>query len=232
MNSNYRIFGLFLLFLLSCSADKNELVPEESQGKRSTYFQLLDANTTGIHFVNQVIDRNDINILTYRNYYNGGGVAIGDINNDGLSDIYFTANLGSNKLYLNKGDLKFEDVTDSAGVNGTRSWSTGVTMADVNADGYLDIYVSNSGDIDGGNKQNELFINNGDLTFTESAADYGLNNEGFSTQAAFFDYDQDGDLDCYLLNTSFKDPAIEMMEASSRMLHSTLVSIVVRLALD
>ena len=134
-------------------------------------------------------------------------MAIGDINNDDLPDLFFTANLGPNKLYLNKGDFSFEDISASAGVGGTRGWSTGVTMADVNADGLLDIYVSNSGDLDGDNKENELFINQGDLTFREMSQDYGLNNAGFSTQAAFFDYDQDGDLDCYLLNNSFEDPA-------------------------
>ena len=207
MNFKYSYFFIFWLIIIGCTSEENIPETKDTEVKKSTYFDLLDANTTGIHFVNQVVDRNDINILTYRNYYNGGGVAIGDLNNDGLSDIYFTSNLGSNKLYLNKGDFKFEDITDKAGVSGTRSWSTGVTMADINADGYLDIYVSNSGDIDGGNKQNELFINNGDLTFSDQAEEYGLDNKGYSTQAAFFDYDQDGDLDCYLLNTSFKDPA-------------------------
>ena len=204
---SFLIWIIGTLLLCSCSQDNKSPESTHTMPAKATHFQLLDANTTGIHFVNQVVDRNDINILTYRNYYNGGGVAIGDINNDGLSDIYLTANLGPNKLYLNKGDFKFEDITDAASVSGTRSWSTGVTMADINADGFLDIYVSNSGDIDGSNKQNELFINNGDLTFTESAATYQLDNNGYSTQAAFFDYDQDGDLDCYLLNTSFKDPA-------------------------
>ncbi len=177
-----------------------------------TLFQLLDSTATGIAFVNQVEDQPDFNILTYRNFYNGGGVAIGDVNNDGLPDLYFTANLGPNKLYLNQGDFKFEDVTDQTGVAGTRAWSTGATMADVNGDDWLDIYVSNSGDVAGDNKENELFINQGSNsgeppTFVEAAAAYGLNNRGYSTQAAFFDYDADGDLDCYLLNNSFKDPS-------------------------
>ncbi|MGB3780449.1 MAG: VCBS repeat-containing protein, partial [Tunicatimonas sp.] len=133
-------------------------------------------------------------------------------NNDGLPDLYFTANLAANQLYLNKGNFEFEEVTEPAGVAGTRAWSTGVTMADVNGDGWLDIYVSNSGDVAGDNKENELFINQGGTpgklpTFKEMAVEYGLNNQGYSTQAAFFDYDADGDLDCYLLNNSFKDPS-------------------------
>ena len=115
--------------------------------------------------------------MTYRNYYNGGGVSIGDINNDSLPDIYFTSNLDQNQLYLNKGDWKFENITTPSGAGGTKAWSTGVTMVDVNADGLLDIYVCNSGGIDGENKDNELFINNGDLTFTESAARFGLNDQ-------------------------------------------------------
>ncbi|XFE73287.1 VCBS repeat-containing protein [Algoriphagus halophilus] len=131
-------------------------------------------------------------------------MAIGDINNDGLVDLYFTANLGPNKLYLNKGEFKFEDITEQAGVAGARAWSTGVSMADVDGDGYLDIYVCNSGDISGDNKQNELFINQGDGTFKEMAEVYGLADQGFSTHAVFFDYDKDGDLDVYLLNNSYQ----------------------------
>tara|TARA_A100001011_G_scaffold100766_1_gene106133 strand:- start:908 stop:4075 length:3168 start_codon:yes stop_codon:yes gene_type:complete len=146
----------------------------------------------------------NFNIFNYRNYYNGGGVGLGDINNDGLIDIYFNSNLEENKLYLNKGNFNFEDITEIAGIAGTKSWSTGVSLVDINADGFLDIYVSNSGDIKGDNKQNELFINNGNLTFTEMASDYGLDDTGYSTHAAFFDYDRDGDLDCYLLNNSYK----------------------------
>ena len=195
-----------LLFLLAIVACQDQ---EDSNGEPAvdhSSFALLDSAQTGVGFINQVQDRNDFNGLTYRNFYNGGGVAIGDINNDDLPDLFFTANLGANRLYLNKGDFSFEDITATAGVSGTRAWSTGVTMADVNADGLLDIYVCNSGDVSGDNKQNELFINQGDLTFREMSAEYGLNNSGFSTQASFFDYDLDGDLDCYLLNNSFKDP--------------------------
>ncbi|MCC6288237.1 MAG: VCBS repeat-containing protein [Chitinophagaceae bacterium] len=169
-------------------------------------FQLLSPDKTGIHFINEVEDGDRFNVLTYRNYYNGGGVAIGDINNDSLPDIYFTSNQKKNKLYLNKGNFVFEDITDKAGVGGTMAWSTGVTMADVNNDGLLDIYVCNSGDVEGNNKKNELFINNGNLTFTEKAKQYNLDNDGYSTHAAFFDYDMDGDLDCYILNNSFRSP--------------------------
>ncbi|WP_353723206.1 VCBS repeat-containing protein [Dyadobacter sp. 676] len=167
-------------------------------------FELLPKSETGIDFENSIKDTEEINIFNYRNFYNGGGVAIGDINNDGLQDIYFTANMGENKLYLNKGDWKFEDVTKKAGVAEPSKWSTGVVMVDINADGLLDIYVCNAGYRKFVNKQgNTLYINNGDLTFTESAEKYGLNEMGYTTHAAFFDYDLDGDLDAYILNNSF-----------------------------
>jgi len=167
---------------------------------------LLKPEETGVDFVNEVVDGENFNILTYRNFYNGGGVAIGNINNDSLPDLYFTSNQKKNRLYLNKGNFHFEDITDKAGVGGKMAWSTGATMADVNGDGLLDIYVCNSGDVNGNNRKNELFINNGDLTFTEKAKEYNLDNEGYSTHAAFFDYDGDGDLDCYILNNSFRNP--------------------------
>ena len=206
-----KYFCLLAFFLLTWGCHRNSEV-NSSAPSAQPLFQLLDSTTTGVSFVNQVEDQADFNILTYRNFYNGGGVAIGDVNNDGLPDLYFTANLSANKLYLNQGDFAFEEITRQAGVAGTRAWSTGVTMADVNGDGWLDIYVSNSGDVAGDNKENELFINQGGTpgqvpTFVEAAAAYGLNNQGYSTQAAFFDYDADGDLDCYLLNNSFKDPS-------------------------
>ncbi|MEJ1238518.1 VCBS repeat-containing protein [Chryseolinea sp. T2] len=169
-------------------------------------FTLLDSSATHVGFINSVEDKDGFNILSYRNFYNGGGVAIGDINNDSLPDLYFTSNQHANKLYLNKGNFEFEDITSKAGVGGSMTWSTGVTMVDINNDGWLDIYVCNSGDVDGGERENELFINNGDLTFTERAKELNLANEGYSTHAAFFDYDADGDLDCYILNNSFKDP--------------------------
>ena len=158
----------------------------------------------GVNFSNNLKFNDDFNVYKYRNFYNGGGVALGDINNDDLLDIYLTSNQGENKLFLNLGDFKFKDITEFARVGGEKAWSTGVTMVDINGDSYLDIYVCNSGDVQGDNKQNELFINNGDLTFKESALEYNLNDKGFSTHANFFDYDKDGDLDVYILNNSFQ----------------------------
>ena len=173
----------------------------------SPLFELLPGEKTGIMFSNDLTDTPDFNILEYLYYYNGGGVAAGDFNNDGLPDLYFVANQKANKLYLNKDDFQFEDITESAGVAGTGTWSTGVTVADVNGDGLLDIYLCQVGNYKEAKGANQLFINNGDLTFTESAKAYGLDFVGFSTQAAFFDYDRDGDLDMYLLNHSIKDPS-------------------------
>jgi hypothetical protein len=167
-------------------------------------FSALPATATGISFANNVAYTEQLNVYTYRNFYNGGGVAIGDMNNDGLPDVFFCGNQQSNRLYVNGGNFKFTDVTVKAGLSSAGVWSTGVTLADVNGDGWLDIYVCKSGDFSGKNRSNQLFINNGDLTFTEKAAEYGLNNKGLCTHAVFFDYDKDGDLDCYLLNNSFR----------------------------
>ncbi len=177
----------------------------ESCGKKDSHlFTQLSSGETGINFTNELISSEDFDVFRYRNYYNGGGVAIGDLNGDSLPDVYLTANMQPNRLFLNKGNFEFEDITQSAGVAGSKIWSTGVSMADVNGDGLLDIYVCNSGDVDGGRRENELFINNGNLTFTEQAATYGLDDKGFSTHAVFFDYDLDGDLDAYVLNNSFR----------------------------
>src|SRR6266487_1104086 len=175
---------------------------EERSGNH--LFTLLPSTRTGINFSNNVTYTEEFNPYTFRNFFNGGGVAIGDINNDGLPDIFYCSNQHSNKLYLNKGNFQFEDITEKASVASDNIWSTGVTMADVNGDGWLDIYVCKSGDLRGKDRSNALYINNGNLTFTERAQEYGLDNRGLSTHAAFFDYDHDGDLDCYLLNNSFR----------------------------
>jgi enediyne biosynthesis protein E4 len=176
----------------------------QSNSNEKPLFTLLDKKHTHIDFINQLTYTEDFNTYTYRNFYNGAGVGIGDFNNDGLPVIYFCSNMTGNKLYLNKGNFVFEDITEKAGVACQGSWSTGVSIADINGDGLPDIYVCKSGKPDSPNRHNELFINNGDLTFTEKAAEYGLADVGLSNHAAFFDYDHDGDLDCYLLNNSFQ----------------------------
>ncbi len=168
--------------------------------KQDSLFTMLDSKDSGITFNNKLTETEDQNIFDYLYFYNGGGVAIGDINNDGLPDIFFTGNQVKNKLYLNKGNLKFEDISQKAGIEGESTWNTGVIMGDVNGDGLLDIYVCAVVGINGFNGHNELYINNGDNTFTESSAKYGLNFDSYSSSAAFFDYDMDGDLDLYLLN--------------------------------
>ncbi len=173
-------------------------------GNSEKLFTLIDPSHSKIDFSNDLIFSQEFNIFKYRNYYNGGGVGLIDYNNDGLLDIYLVANMNPNRLYKNMGGFVFEDVTETAGAKGSHAWSTGVTVADVNADGWADIYLCNSGDIEGDNKQNELFINNGDGTFSEKAEEYGLANQGFSIHSAFFDYDKDGDLDMYLVNNSYK----------------------------
>ncbi|HLF36202.1 MAG TPA: VCBS repeat-containing protein [Cyclobacteriaceae bacterium] len=193
-----------VLFLLMIAMDSCRSPREEKNLENSDLFELIDNQKAGIDFINQVEYTEEYNTYTYRNFYNGAGVGLGDFNNDGLTDIYFCGNLVDNRLYLNKGDLKFENITEKAGVACTGVWSTGVSIADVNGDGLLDIYVCKSGIMTMQNRQNELFINNGDLTFTERAGEYGIDITGLSTHAAFFDYDQDGDLDLYLLNNAMR----------------------------
>jgi hypothetical protein len=164
-------------------------------------FESLSPQSTGISFVNELPENPDFNILNYLYYYNGGGVAVGDIDNDGLPDLYFTSNLGPDRLYRNKGNYQFEDVTPRAGVGGPEGWTTGVTMADVDGDGHTDIYVSAVNYL-AMHGRNVLYVNDGDGTFTDRTKEFGLDFAGYSTQATFFDYDGDGDLDMYLLNNS------------------------------
>jgi len=197
-----RCLLFFLLIFSSC---------EKDHGAPTALFKSIKAKDTGVDFRNDITENETVNYFTYPYLYMGGGIAIGDVNNDGLQDLYFTSNMGENKLYLNKttasGELHFEDISFSAGVKGDERWDTGVTMVDVNADGWLDIYVSVSGKWS--STKNMLFINNQDLTFTEEAEKYGLADAGQSTQATFFDYDRDGDLDVYVANyppLHFKSP--------------------------
>ena len=194
---------VFASILISC---------QKSDGERATsedvqIFNSIPSEASGLSFSNDLTENDSLNYLTYAYMYMGGGVAAGDVNNDGLVDLYFTGNMVPNKLYLNKGDLKFEDISVSAQVEGDDRWFTGVTMADVNGDGYLDIYCSVGGKFE--KKENLLYINNGDLTFSEKADEYGVADIGNSVQSTFFDYDRDGDLDLYVGNyppTNFSAP--------------------------
>lgn len=191
MRSISIISVLYILVLTSCNPiDSNKL------------FSKMPSGHTGIKFKNLVVETDELNILTYGYIYNGGGVAVGDINNDGLMDLYFTGSMVGSRLYLNKGDFKFEEIAEKAGVFAEGLWNTGTAMADVNGDGLVDIYVCRSAAKDAPKRKNLLFINNGDLTFTEKANEYGLDDSGYSTEANFFDYDKDGDLDVFVLNHS------------------------------
>jgi hypothetical protein len=185
------VLSLFIFY--SCT--KNSNLEQED-----TLFVSLPAQKTGVDFINLLTETEAFNIIDYLYFYNGGGVSVGDINNDGLIDIYFSSNQGPNKLFLNKGKMVFEDISKKSGLESLGSWKTGVSMVDINGDGLLDIYVCRLGSFKGISGKNELYINNGDLTFSEKAAEYGLDFQGFSTHASFFDYDKDGDLDMYLLN--------------------------------
>jgi hypothetical protein len=180
---------IVFLFIFSCSPEKERPL-----------FELVTG--TGINFNNRVVDGQVENSFYFRNFYNGGGVAIGDINNDSLPDVLFSSNMGDNKLYLNKGDFRFEDISRSAGLRQDSMWSTGVVMADINADGWLDIYECNSGHMKSGKRNNKLYINQRNNTFSEEGARYGLDISGYCTQSSFFDYDRDGDLDMFLINNS------------------------------
>ncbi len=171
-----------------------------SNQNQKPLLELLHPIETQVYFRNDIVEDKKINVFSYTNYYNGGGVAVGDINNDGLIDIYLSSNNNTGKLYLNKGGFEFEDITEGSGLDTIPGWKTGVTMADINQDGFLDIYICRSGRVRPKQRSNLLFINNKDLTFTEKAENYGLNDWGTSQQAVFFDYDLDGDLDMFLLN--------------------------------
>ena len=212
-NNSLRLVLLLTVYatIVSCNSDTE-----------TSFFVSLPESQTNVAFTNRLEKRKMLNILYYLYYYNGGGVATGDINNDGLDDLYFTANSkGNNKLYLNKGNFQFEDITAKAGVAGISDWGSGVTMADVNNDGFLDLYVSTVSGKFGLTGHNELYINDGNSTFTEKSAQYGLNTSCLTTQSVFFDFDRDGDLDCYVLNQSHH-PHANIADTSKRRTYDSL----------
>ncbi|NCP21177.1 MAG: VCBS repeat-containing protein [Zetaproteobacteria bacterium] len=197
---------LFLLMAISffnCSNPKSDLSENKNNSHNQvSNFEQINPKQSGLHFSNTLAHnlKNGLNVFDYDYYYNGAGVGIADINNDGLKDIFFCANQGSNKLFLNKGNLVFEDITESANINTKKGWSSGVTFVDINNDGWLDIYVSQGGPYSKSDRANLLLINQKNNTFKEGASNYGLDDTGISTQSAFFDYDKDGDLDCVVMN--------------------------------
>ena len=189
-----------IIFFVGCNSNIGE------SSEIDLKFIALDSEVTGVTFNNELKSKNDLNIIEYLYYYNGGGVALGDINNDGLDDIFFSGNEVNDQLYLNQGNMVFKNISKSSGIANQNNWSTGASMADVNNDGFIDIYVSTVSDYKNLKGHNRLYINNGDLTFTESSKKIGLDFEGFGTHASFFDYDNDGDLDVYLLNHTIHTP--------------------------
>jgi len=216
-----KLASLFLMTLLfSCNNNKTENDNLQTKGlkveENTSLFILHNSDISGLNFKNTVRETMDENFLNYEFLYNGSGVAVGDINNDGLPDVYFAGNSSNDKLYLNKGDLKFVDISATSGISELQGWSTGVTMVDINADGWLDIYVCRSGPSKNVTKRtNRLYINNKDNTFTEAADQFGIQNTDYSIQSAFFDYDLDGDLDMYLLN--HPNPSFKAKKAKAHM---------------
>jgi len=193
------LFIVIFLLLFACKKDSN--VPPENS---NNLFSSIPVTYSSVDFNNTLTFTEEYNPYTFKNFLNGGGVALGDINNDNLVDIYFTGNLVENKMYLNKGDFQFEDITKTAGLACVGNWSTGASFVDINHDGLLDVFVCKSGKPEGENRYNQFFINNGDLTFTDQSKAMGMDFIGLSIHTAFFDYDKDGDLDCYLLNNSIR----------------------------
>lgn len=204
----YFLFPVIVLsFFFACQNDDNTSSSSPTISKEETLvappnarFKYLESDVTGINFTNRISEDHRINIVSNSYMYNGGGVGILDVNNDGLQDIFFTSSQESNRLYLNKGNFKFQDITQQAKIAGLGGFTTGVTIVDINNDGFSDIYVCRSGLRIADERKNLLFINNGDLTFSEEAAKYGLDDVSASNHANFFDYDLDGDLDCYVIN--------------------------------
>jgi hypothetical protein len=193
---NYIFYCLFFLFCISSC-----LSPSKKEG---LYLSILPSSKTAIDFVNTITENDSTNMFVNEYTYMGGGVGIGDFNNDGLQDVFFAGNQVSSKLYINKGTLHFEDITKKAGVQ-TNTWCTGVSIVDINNDGWPDIYVSVSGKVASTQRKNLLFVNQQDLTFKEEAVEYGIADTSYTTQAVFFDYDKDGRLDMYLLNHTLND---------------------------
>ena len=202
--------GLWLV--AGCSGAEGsarDAAPQSAPAPDGRLFTRMPSGYTGVRFENSLKETRDFNVFTYRNYYNGGGVALGDLTGDGLPELLLTSNMHGNRLYLNEGGFRFRDVTKEAGVGGRGFWATGATFADVNGDGLLDIYVCYAGDVAGKRRANELYINQGRKegappTFKEAAEAFGIADQGYATHAAFFDYDRDGDLDLYVLNNSFR----------------------------
>lgn len=220
---SFYVLSLLVFTTIGCQDSSSEKNEEADTRDEPALFTLLTPEQTHVDFQNIITEGLNTNVLMYEYFYNGGGVAVGDLNGDKLDDLYFTANLSANKLYLNKGKMTFDDITEASGAGGRQGpWKTGVTMADVNGDGRLDIFVCHSGNLPPEKKTNELFINQGNNaqgipTFLEKAAEYGLDSPSSSTNAYFFDYDRDGDLDLFLLNHNIKSLPV-LNESSSAQL--------------